>query len=101
MIYNFSVFVEKPKRVDMYVSALFEDFSRSYVQKMVDRGQISINNQKISKNIPVKNKDEIIIEITLDKLEIEPEKMNLDILFEDDNIIIVNKDAGINVHPVP
>jgi hypothetical protein len=37
MIYKFCAFLEKPKRVDMYLSALFEEFSRSYIQKLIDK----------------------------------------------------------------
>jgi len=65
MIYNFCVIIEKQKRVDMYLSALFNDFSRSYIQKMIDRWQVSVNNKKISKNLKIKNRDEIIIEIKI------------------------------------
>ena len=101
MIYNFCIFLDKPKRVDMYLSTLFKDFSRSYIQKIIDRGQVKVNKEVIYKNIKIKNKDEIIIEIKLEKLEIVAENMLLDIIFEDDNILILNKAAGINVHPVP
>lgn len=102
MIYKFCVLIEKQKRVDMYLSALFNDFSRSYIQKMIDRWQVSVNNEKISKNLKIKNKDEIIIEIVIEKLEeVLPEKMDFDIVYEDKEIIVLNKDAWINVHPVP
>ncbi len=102
MIYKFCVLIEKPKRVDMYLSALFNDFSRSYIQKMIDRWQVSVNGEWISKNLKIKNKDEIQIEIVVEKLEeVLPEDMNLDVVFEDDEIIVLNKEAWINVHPVP
>jgi len=101
MNYNFSVFVDKPQRVDIYMSALFEDFSRSYIQKMIDRGQLRVNNKTLNKNLKIKNKDEILLEIKTQSLDILPEKMDLDIVYEDSEIIIINKNAGINVHPVP
>jgi 23S rRNA pseudouridine1911/1915/1917 synthase len=88
------VIIEKQKRVDMYLSALFNDFSRSYIQKMIDRGQVSVNGEKISKNLKIKNKDEINIEIVVEKLEeVLAEDMDLDIVFEDDEIIVLNKEA--------
>jgi 23S rRNA pseudouridine1911/1915/1917 synthase len=88
------VIIEKQKRVDMYLSALFNDFSRSYIQKMIDRGQVSVNREKISKNLKIKNKDEINIEIVVEKLEeVLAEDMDLDIVFEDDEIIVLNKEA--------
>ncbi len=101
MNYNFSVFLDKPQRVDIYMSALFEDFSRSYIQKMIDRGQLRVNNNLLNKNLKIKNKDEIFLEIKTQSLDILPEKMDLDIVYEDGEIIIINKNAGINVHPVP
>ncbi len=102
MIYNFCVLSEKSVRVDMFLSALFNQFSRSYIQKMIDRGQVSVNWDSISKNLKIKNKDEIQIEIKHEKLEeINPEKMDFDIVYEDKQLIVLNKDAWINVHPVP
>ena len=102
MIYKFCVITEKQKRVDMYLSALFSDFSRSYIQKMIDREQVSVNWKIISKNLKIKNRDEIQIEIVTQKLEeILPEKMDFDIVFEDNEILVLNKEAWINVHPVP
>ena len=101
MIYKFCVILSKPKRVDMYLSTLFKDFSRSYIQKLIDRKQIKVNGEFFSKNLKIKNKDEVYIEIIIDNLEINPEKMNLDIIFEDSNILILNKKPNINVHTVP
>jgi 23S rRNA pseudouridine1911/1915/1917 synthase len=104
MKYNFCTFLDKPQRVDIYISALFSDYSRSYVQKMIDRWQVSINNIQINKNLKIKNRDEIKIEIKLESLDIiaeKPEKGNLDIIFEDNEIVIVNKEPWVNVHPVP
>lgn len=102
MIYNFCVILDKQKRVDMYLSALFNDFSRSYIQKIIDRWQVIVNWKSISKNLKIQNKDEISIEIVSQKLEeVNPEKMNLDIVYEDENLLVLNKEAKINVHPVP
>lgn len=102
MIYNFCVFIKKTLRVDMYLSALFPLFSRSYVQKLIDKENVQVNEKTISKNIKIKNWDKIFIEIKNDKLVgIEAEKMNLDIIFEDENLIVINKNPWINVHPVP
>jgi len=103
MKYNFCVLLsEKNKRVDIYLSALFPDFSRSYIQRMIDEKQVSVNGEFISKNLKIKQKDEIVIEIKTKSLdEVLAEDIKIDIIFEDENILILNKDAGINVHPVP
>lgn len=101
MIIKFCVFSEKKVRVDIYLSTLFPDYSRSYIQKIIDKWQVSVNYKNISKNIKINPWDEISMEIIPEKLELLPQKMDLDIIFEDENILIINKDAWINVHPVP
>lgn len=101
MIIKFCVFSEKKVRVDIFLSALFPIYSRSYIQKIIDKWQVSVNSKKISKNLKINPYDEIEIEIIPEKLEILPQKMDLDIIFEDENILIINKNPWINVHPVP
>ena len=101
MIINFCVFSKEKVRIDLYLASIFPDFSRSYVQKLVDKWQVKINQKIISKNIKINPCDEIELEIIPEKLDILPQKMDLDIIFEDENILVINKDAGINVHPVP
>lgn len=102
MNYNFCINIEKQNRVDIFLSTLFSDFSRSYIQKIIDRGQVSVNWKIINKNIKIKNRDELLITIINEDLEeVAPENMDLDIIFEDENILIINKEASVNVHPVP
>ncbi len=102
MIYNFCVYSEKKVRVDIYLSTLFNDFSRSYIQKIIDSWNLSVNWKVVNKNIKISSRDELkvhIIKKSLDK--IEPEKIDIDIIYEDNEILIINKDSSINVHPVP
>ena len=102
MLIKFCVYTDKPIRVDMYLSTLFIDFSRSYIQKIIDREQVLLNGKTINKNIKIKNRDELEIELKTESLdEVKPEKMDLDIIFEDENLLIINKDPFLNVHPVP
>lgn len=101
MEYHFCVLSDKQVRVDMYLSTLFNDFSRSYIQKIIDKWNVLINWKEINKNIKIKNKDELLIKIIIEKSKIEAEDIKLDIVFEDDNMIIINKDAWVNSHPVP
>ncbi len=99
---QFCTLLEKKIRVDMYLSTLFSDFSRSYVQKIIDRWQVQVNGKTFSKNLKINNRDEILIEALVEQLEeIEPEDMNLDVIYEDEELLILNKEAGVNVHPVP
>ncbi len=101
MNYNFCVNIEKKQRVDMYISALFPQLSRSYVQKLIDTGCVLVNGKKIKKNLKLEPKSEISIDEITTSVEILPENIPLDIIFEDDNICVINKDPQINVHPTP
>ena len=101
MTYNFCVLIEKKQRVDLYLSALFGDFSRSYIQKIIDRWNVRVNDIIINKNIKISPRDEIKISIKLEKSFINAENIPLEIVYEDKNIAIINKDAWINTHPTP
>jgi 23S rRNA pseudouridine1911/1915/1917 synthase len=93
MIYNFCTFLNTPKRVDMYISALFDELSRSYVQKLIDSGSVLLNGEPCKKNIKLHNKDELKITIQAESIDIEPEDMNLEIVYEDQNMLVINKEA--------
>jgi len=101
MNFHFCVYISDSQRVDMYLSTLFWEFSRSYIQKLIDSGNVSVNGENITKNKKIHSGDEILIEITLESLDILPQNIPLDIIFQDENIALVNKDAGINTHPTP
>lgn len=101
MIIKFCTYINQKQRVDMYLSALLVDFSRSYIQKIIDSWNVKVNGKNISKNLKIQNKDEIEIEIHTEKLGLNPENIDLDIVYEDENIAIINKDAWINTHPTP
>lgn len=101
MKYNFSVYLEKKQRVDMYISALFPDISRSYVQKLIDSWCVKVNGISVKKNLKISPRDEICIQEIITSSELIPENIPLDIIYEDENICVINKDAGINVHPTP
>lgn len=101
MNYNFCVNLEKKQRVDMYISALFPQLSRSYVQKLIDTGCVLVDGKKIKKNLKLEPHSEISITEITTSVEILPENIPLDIIFEDDNICVINKDPQINVHPTP
>ncbi len=101
MNYNFSTYIEKPQRVDMYLSALFWELSRSYIQKLIDTGCVKINGGIVKKNLKLQSRDEVSIMEIIVSSEILAEDIPLDIVYEDENICIINKDPGINTHPVP
>lgn len=101
MKFHFCVYKQFPTRVDLYLSTLFSDFSRSFVQKMIDKWMVTINQKIVEKNIKVKNTDEIYIEVEKTSQKVISQDIPLDVIYEDDAILVVNKSAGMNSHPVP
>lgn len=89
------------RRVDTFLSALFPEKSRSYLQKMIEEGKIFCNGENFTKNKKIYRGDEIRIEWKIEQMELLPENIDIDIIFENDDFAIINKDAGINTHPTP
>ena len=89
-------------RLDKYISKSKDDFSRSYIQRLIDDKKVLVNNQVEKKSYNVNQGDEILIKIAEPKtLTLEKkEDIDLDIIYEDQEIIIINKPVGLIVHPV-
>ncbi|MCL2798793.1 MAG: RluA family pseudouridine synthase [Endomicrobia bacterium] len=88
------------ERVDSFLASYYKDYSRSYFQKLASKNKISVNDKPVLPSHKLKHGD--IVEVGFEKevkLDIIPEKIKLDIIYEDDDIIIVNKRPGIVVHP--
>jgi len=86
-------------RLDQYLSEQ-TDYSRSQIQKMIKDNQIKVNGLSVKASMNLKSGDVVSIEeIIEDTLSADPEKMDLNIVYEDDDIIVVNKDNGVVVHP--
>ena len=77
------------------------EYSRSFIQKLIKNEKVTVNGNVITKvKYPVSFRDKIIIEIPAPtELEIKPEKMDLDILYEDNDVIVIDKPKGMVVHP--
>ena len=89
-------------RIDKYVVENTTDLTRSYVQKLIDDGLILVNGKQVKSNYKVLEGNQITVEIpTPVDLSIEPEDIPLDIIYEDKDIIIINKGKGMVVHPAP
>ena len=90
------------ERIDRFLSEEIADLSRSYIQKLLKEGSISVNGKAVKANYKVNAGDEILVEIPEPEMpDILPEDIPLDILYEDDDILIVNKPKGMVVHPAP
>ena len=90
---------ECTKRLDQYLTDN-TDFSRSRIQKMLKDKDILVNGKAVKSSYILKLNDEITInEKEIEQMSAEPEQMNLDIVYEDNDIIVVNKANGVVVHP--
>lgn len=89
-------------RLDVYLSQEFEDKSRSYIQKLVDEGNVTVNDKNKKSNYKLKINDKVTLNLPeLEELVIQPENIELDILYEDSDLIVINKPQGMVVHPAP
>ena len=87
------------KRIDQYLSDKL-DISRSKIAKMIKEEKVLVNNKKIKSSYQLRENDVICAEEYQEKdLTLKPEKMDLDIVYEDDDVIVVNKANGVVVHP--
>lgn len=87
-------------RLDKYITGFIQNATRSKVQKAIEEGFVLVNGKKMRSSYGMKPGD--IIDITIPKPpppEVKPEEMDLDIIYEDDDILVVNKKAGRVVHP--
>lgn len=87
-------------RIDRYLAEQQEDLSRSYIQKLIKEDRLFVNDRPVKSSYQVKADDEIRFEVPPNQeLKIEPEDIPLDILYEDEVLIVVNKPKGMVVHP--
>lgn len=89
------------KRLDVYVSEA-QDITRSHAQTIIDNGLVTVNGKTESKNYKLRLNDVVEIEDEeIVELNAEPEDIPLDIVYEDEHIIVINKPSGMVVHPAP
>lgn len=87
-------------RVDKFLSLLAEEFSRSRIQKLLDDKQVLVNKKAVKANYKVKAGDSVVLNVPdAVEMDIPAEDIPLDIVYEDDDIIVVNKRKGMVVHP--
>ena len=90
------------ERIDKLLAFIFPDSSRSYIQKAIEIGNVSVNGVKVTKNYKLKLDDKVeYTPIEPTKLSVEPQNIPLDIVFEDEDLLVVNKPKGMVVHPAP
>lgn len=95
------------ERLDKYISEELEDVSRSYVKKLIDKGNISVTGsdgteRRVKASYLLSSGDLVFVSLPEpEKLEIVPENIPLEIVYEDEDVIVINKPQGMVVHPAP
>lgn len=91
-------------RLDLALTAAVPEFSRTYLQQLIEAGAVQLNGALASKpSAKVKAFDKLLIELrpTPQSLAFKPEAMTLDVVYEDEHLLVINKPAGLVVHPAP
>lgn len=92
----------KDIRIDKFLSSIVENKSRSYIQGLIEESKVTVNNRIIKSNYKLKDGDKV--KVTLPEpiqLDVKAEKLDLNILYEDKDLVIINKNRGMVVHPAP
>lgn len=88
------------ERLDIYVCKLNPQFTRSYIRILNDEGYILVNNKKVKSGYSLKLGDLVMLkEKEVENIDILPEKIDLNIIYEDEDILIIDKEKGMVVHP--
>lgn len=87
-------------RIDKFLNEKIDDKSRSFLQGLIDENQVLVNEKNIKSNYKLRLGDKVVVNIPEPKeLWVEPEDIPLDVLYEDGDVIVVNKPQGMVVHP--
>ncbi len=87
-------------RIDKAIASMDKDISRAMIQKLIDEEKLLVNGKKVKSSYKVNLGDEIIVQIEEPKeINLMPEDIPLDIVYEDNDILVVNKQKGLVVHP--
>lgn len=93
---------EQPKRLDLFLVNRERDLSRSALQRLIELGRIRVNDQAVKPSHKIKPGDRITMDVPKpEPLSIKGEAIPLEILFEDESLLVLNKPPGIVVHPAP
>ncbi len=91
---------ESSVRIDAWLAQKLEGYSRSYIQKLCLEGNVSVNGEKAKSNYKLKNGDKVTGVIPeAEVLQVTAEEIPLDIVYEDEHIVVINKPKGMVVHP--
>lgn len=100
--YLFVIQQDQQMRLDKYLAEQFPEQTRSYLQRLIKEGEVLVNGKAVKTGYQLSCGDEVSVNIPEPKeLDVEPQKMDLDIVYEDEDVILINKPKGMVVHPAP
>ncbi len=89
-------------RIDKYLSELDSiDLTRAKIQKLIKTGNITVNGKEVKESYKINLDDNIEINVVKEETKLEGEDIKLDVVYEDDDILVINKPSGMVVHPAP
>ena len=89
-------------RIDAWLAANLEDMTRSAAQRLLEEGSVTVNGKSVAKNYKVTGSETIEVKLPdPEPVDVVPQNIPLDIVFEDSDVIVVNKPKGLVVHPAP
>ena len=93
---------ESGERIDALLARTIEDLSRSAAQRLIEQGAVLIEGRAVQKNTRCQAGDRITVTMpTTEEIDLVPQDLPLDVMYEDDDLIVVNKARGMVVHPAP
>ena len=92
---------QEPLRIDKFLMARIEGATRNKLQKAINNDMVLVNGRAVRPNYKIKANDELVVysDMSPDETDIVPEKLPLNIFYEDDHLMLINKPAGMVVHP--
>src|ERR1043166_3017920 len=92
---------QEPLRIDKFLMGRIERATRNKIQQAINAGMVLVNSKEVRPNYKVKAGDEIIVysDMSPEEIDVIPEKIPLNITYEDNDLMIINKPAGMVVHP--
>ena len=91
---------DEGKRLDIFISEKISDFTRSYIKNMIEKDNVFVNGKNVKAGFKLKENDKVEIDILPpEKLEAKAENVEFEIVYEDEDLLVINKPQGLVVHP--
>jgi 23S rRNA pseudouridine1911/1915/1917 synthase len=91
---------QKDERLDAWLAGKLEKYSRTYVKKLIDEGRVLVNGKAVKSNYKLKENETIDVNVPdPELLDVKAESIDLNVVYEDDQLIVINKPKGMVVHP--